>query len=381
MNDELPAIGPLLPVGAENHWSDLLAVMVGTDPEPMCGLLALDVDPASIRVQRELSIDGKDRIDLVLWSGDRRIAIIEVKVLSGLGRRQLERYRDAMPGADRYAVVHPARLAVDVSHAAEWVTLTWESILAAYSGSGHLWLRSTALAWAEHLDSMLPKVDSSTVWDDVPHGDGFVVAMRARLSWVFGNLTPPAPIQHDFVGSSAGASWVLRMYLDAKVPGYRVMVEVEERLGVRQIPKTIGSTSRRPLGPTVLVALLQREVTTSANFDWDYLAAMVPLMTDARCDWVQTVPNTKGHDRDNYHRMVALGGPKWLGKGFGDAETRINHQCMFGARVNFPPSTTLAELQSEVESLYDLLIAMAEMASPDRPKPDNPSTTRSESRS
>lgn len=43
---ELPAIGLALPINSETRWSDLLAVMVATDPEPACKLLGLEVDPA-----------------------------------------------------------------------------------------------------------------------------------------------------------------------------------------------------------------------------------------------------------------------------------------------------------------------------------------------
>jgi hypothetical protein len=69
----------------------------------------------------------------VLQAAGRRVAVIEVKVLSGLGFRQLDRYAEAVPGADRYIVVFPERLTVDVSAQPRWRPLTWEAILRRYS--------------------------------------------------------------------------------------------------------------------------------------------------------------------------------------------------------------------------------------------------------
>jgi hypothetical protein len=59
----------------------------------------------------------------------------QVKVLAGLGARQLDRYREAEPGADVYALVYPERLAVPLLDAEPWQGLTWESVLESYQAA------------------------------------------------------------------------------------------------------------------------------------------------------------------------------------------------------------------------------------------------------
>lgn len=356
----LPDIRFALPINSENRWSDLLAVLIATDPEPVCRSLRLDASPGQVQVQREVTVDSANRPDLILRVGDHRLAVIEVKVLAGLGPKQLERYREAEPGADTYVVVFPERLVVDTRAASSWQPVTWEELLDAYADSSHPWVRACAMAWRAHLDKALPKVDSLTRWNDLTDGDGFVVAMRARAAWVFSNLNPPAPIEHDLVSSAAGASAVVRMFTRAAVPDYWVMAEAEERMNVRTIPKFANAVTRSPLGPSVRVGLLQDEVSTSADFDWDYLLSMWPLMQAARDDWVHRSASPKHpHDKANHRAMVAKGGPKYLGIGFGERQTRISRQCIFGARFQLAPDITLGELVKTLDQTADLLPQMA----------------------
>lgn len=360
-NSELPSIGFALPLNSENRWSDLLAVLISTDPGPITQLFRIEVAPEQVRVEREVSVGKANRTDLILRVDDRRTAVIEVKVLAGLGPKQLLRYEQAEPGADRYIVVHPERLVVHTKHAPRWEAITWEEVLAVYVNSSHPWVRDCALAWQAHLERALPKVDANTRWGGLIEGEPFVVAMRARASWVFANLVPPDGVEHDLVNSSAGASWPVRLYVRTAKPGYLAMVDVEERMGVRSIPKFANAT-RPPLGPSVKVALVQENVTTSAAFDWDYLLAMWPLMAAARDDWVQRTASPKHpHDKAAHKAMVDKGGPKHLGIGFGDAQTKINGQCLFGARFQLPPDITLEELVTTLEETGELLLAMAKV--------------------
>lgn len=359
---DLPDIRFAVPINSENRWSDMLAVLVATDPAPACQLLGLEVPPDEVRVHREVSVGASNRTDLILCAGERRVAVLEVKVLASLGPQQLLRYETAEPDADNYAVVFPERLVVDTRHAPRWQPVTWEALLAAYAKSTHPWVQSCALAWQAHLDTSLPKVDALTRWGDLTEGEGFVVAMRARASWVHSNLDPPSPIEHDLIGSSAGASWPIRLYTAAAAPGYRVMVDVEERMNVRAIPKWARAETHAPLGPVVKVVLLQRDVTTSAGFDWDYLLSMWPVMAAARSDWQQRSATPRHPDDKARHKaMVAKGGPKWLGYGFGERQTKINGECMFGAKFYLPPDITLGDLVATLEETAVLLLQMAQV--------------------
>jgi len=369
---DLPAIGFALPVNSENRWSDFLAVLVATDPLPLCRLLGLESVPDGFSVEREVAVDSANRPDLVLRTSEGIAAVVEVKVLAGLGAKQLERYVDAEPDADNYAVVFPERLVVDVSHAPGWQPLTWEMLLDEYALSVNLWVRTCAEAWRRHLDESLPKVDGSTRWNDLSDGEGFVVAMRARASWIFSNLRPPAPIEHDLVVSSAGASSVVRLVAPAAVDRYLVMADLEERLNVRNIPKYANALFHPPHGPSIRLALLQEGVTSSKEFDWDYLLALWPLMRADRDDWVTRSASPRSdHDRANHQAMVAKGGPKYLGVGFGEAQARITGQCLFGLRLQLPPDITLAEAVATLTELSDLLLRMAALD----PNSADPSTS------
>src|SRR5688500_8871424 len=101
------SISRLVPLESENRWSDLLAALVDTDPQPAAALLGLG--HGALTVRREATLQHlqagakatstkKDRIDLLFDLDGRPAAAAEVKVLSGLGLRQLERYDQALPG-------------------------------------------------------------------------------------------------------------------------------------------------------------------------------------------------------------------------------------------------------------------------------------------
>lgn len=360
----LPAIRHALPLNSENRWSDVLAVMVETDPGPLCSLLKLDVDPTEVSIRREVAFDAESRPDVVLERNGSRIAVVEVKLLSGLGQQQLDRYYEAEPGAMAYVVVFPERLVIDSVLKDPWRPLTWEAILDAYAASANPWVAATASAWSAHLDEALPVVDESTRWNEIDFGDDFRLAMRVRMSWLHAHVSVPAGVTSYLLPSSAGGSWMVRMFADSKKPGYRVMLDVEEGLS-RGAPKIVTAESPAPKGPVAKVVLLQHGVETSAEFDWDYLHSMWPLMAAARTDWSTRSSNPKAQaDRDGLARIVAKGAPRYIAFGFGDAQTRLNGECMFGPKVQIPPTITMAELRSELVGLSELVAQMAELPPP-----------------
>lgn len=126
-----PALSFALPLHSETHWSDMLVVLIATDPVPLFSAIGNCYDPATLVVTREASVDDADRPDIVLTAAGNRVAVIEVKVLAGLGPSQLERYHEAVPGAGVYALVYPERLAVPLHDAGPWQELTWEKLLRA----------------------------------------------------------------------------------------------------------------------------------------------------------------------------------------------------------------------------------------------------------
>jgi len=280
-------IGHLLPLASENRWSDLLAVFIEADPATASVAFGLSPPLSAPRVRREARGSGKDRIDLLVWDRDVLRAVVEVKVLSGLGRRQLDRYRAAHPDAGAYLLVFPQRLPLHLCAGSGWTGLTWDEVLAVFGRSPNAWVVQTAASWRSHLQAALPNVGPTTRWNGLRSGEDFAIALRARMSWVYGAMHPPPPIVHDLVESAAGVSWVARMTLPARQPGYLIRVEAEENLPDRDFPKYASATGHAPRGPSVKICLVQTAVTTSAGFDWDnYLRSLWQIMGPARDDWV-----------------------------------------------------------------------------------------------
>ncbi len=353
-------IGHLLPLSNENRWSDLLAVFVEADPAIASVPLGLQPPLAAPQIVREAPGSGKDRIDLLVHEGNKLRAVVEVKVLSGLGRRQLDRYRAAHPDARAYLLVFPRCLPLHLPSNSAWTSVTWDDLLSAFARSTNTWVSETAVAWKAHLDASLPQLGPHTRWNDLRAGEDFVIALRARMSWVYGAMRPPAPIVHDLVESAAGVSWVARMTLPARQPGYLIRVEAEENLPVRDFPKYASPTGLAPRGPSVKVCLVQTGVTTSAGFDWGYLLSLWRTMGPARNNWVTVPARPRAeHDRTGWQRMVTAGGPKFLGIGFGEAQARRSHECMFGARFQLPPDVSLQRVVDELHGTADLMLKLA----------------------
>jgi hypothetical protein len=116
----------------------------------------------------------------------------------------------------------------------------------------------------------------------------------------------------------------------------------------------------RPTGPSIKICLVQIDVATSAGFDWDYLRSLWEIMGPAREDCVTAPARPKApHDRAGWQRMVANGAPKYLGIGYGEAQARQAHECMFGARFQLPPEVTLQRVADELHGTADLMLTPA----------------------
>jgi len=327
-------------------------------------------------VRREVVVPGQvdrksDRLDLLLLRDGRQLAAIEVKVLSDLGPQQLARYLDAFPDAGSHHVLHLGRLPLSLRAAPQWRSLTWESVLTAYSDSAHPWVAATAQAWLTQLDSLVPHVDASTVWNEVPDdAAGFELALRARIVWLSGRMDSWCDLDHDLGLSSGGGAWVADMSAAAASPSHRVIAEIQEGLSAQAWRMDRDRPYRsRLVGPVVLVGLRQDGVSTSAEFDWHLLHRLFQdrivddggQVLDGRA-WQTTAASPRDPiDRQRWQTIVDAGAPKWLGKGWGMAVARSHHQaCAFGARFVIPPTTTLGEIDAELQRLQGLIAEMAD---------------------
>lgn len=349
----------LVPVENENRWTDLLAVLISTDPTAAADLLGLgDVRGGDVSVAREVRGGRGERVDLQVLVDGRLRTVLEAKVLSGLGRRQLLRYVEAYPDAVNYLLVYPARLVVDPGAGSRWRGVTWEALLGAFSHSGDPWVAETSEAWLAVLSSALPHVDASIRWNDLRPGDAIPLIMRARMSWVYSHLTPPAPLVADFMGSGGSKAWVARLQMPAPQPGYVIAAEVEDT-SARSWPGRLGRGQPNPVaGPRVWVGLRQHDVTGSEGFDWGYLASLWPAMQAARTDWITTGPGLPAaHDRAAWR---GIGAPAGLGYGFGHREATVRGVCMFGARFRLPADIPLSDLLAELNRVGRLLLDLSQ---------------------
>ena len=372
-----PDLRFIVPAANENRWTDLLASLISTDPDPIAQFIGAEPDDLRREVVVPSPVDRKsDRLDLLLLRDGHQLAAIEVKVLSDLGPKQLERHLDAFPDADSHYVLHLGQLPLSLRGAPQWQSLTWESVLTAYSESGHPWVAATARAWLTQLHSLVPHVDSSTVWNEVPDdAAGFELALRTRIVWLSGRMDSWCELDHELSLSSGGGAWVADMSATAS-PSHRVIAQIQEGLPAQAWRMDPDRPYRSRLdGPMVLVGLRQDGVSTSAGFDWHLLHRLFQdriidnggQVLDGR-PWQTTAANPKDPiDRQGWQSIVVAGAPKWLGKGWGMTVARSHHQaCAFGARFAIPPTSTLGGIDAELQRLQVLITEMADTsADPD----------------
>jgi len=264
----------IVPGASENRWSDLLAVLLTSDPAPLASLLGVEFDT----VRREVSVPGltgraADRLDLLLLRAERPVAVIEVKLLSDLGPQQLTRYLAAFPDVGTYCVLHLGGLPVNLRSAHPWRSLTWEAVLDAYAASHNAWVSTTARAWRAQLAPLVPVVDATTVWNDVPDdGAGMELALRARVAWLSRRMDSWCEVDHDLDPSSGGGNWAVRMWAATSTPHHFVIAEIQEGMTAYEWkPDPARPYRQRLRGPVVLLGVLQDSVTTSAGSDWSLL--------------------------------------------------------------------------------------------------------------
>ena len=255
-NIKPPDLSFVVPAANENRWSDLLATLISTEPDQIARLLQIECDS----VRREVVVPGlagrrSDRLDLLLQSAGRSTAAIEIKLLSDLGPRQLERYRAAFPAVETYRVLHIETLPVNLQGVASWESLTWESVLTAYAASDHPWVSATARAWRTQLAALVPVVNENTVWNDVPDEPAAMeLELRARVTWLSRQMDFWCTLEHDTVPSSGGGNWVARMWAPASGPGHHVTAELQEGMSAYEWrPDPMRPYRDRFRGPVVLL--------------------------------------------------------------------------------------------------------------------------------
>jgi hypothetical protein len=330
-------------------------------------------------VEREVVVPGQatrksDRLDLLLLKDGVATAAIEVKLLSDLGPRQLDRYVAAFPAAKVRRVLHLEWLPVNFQRAMPWESLTWEAVLAAYSDSSNAWAATTARAWALQIRALVPVVDANTVWNDVPDdAPGMELALRARIAWLSRQLDGWCMLPHDIVQSSGGGTWAVRIWTPSRASGHMVTAELQEGTTAREWKRDPNKTYRERLrGPVVLLGLRQDDVETSANFGWAGLLSMFMehildeggSVRDGRAWQLTAARPYDAIDRSNWKSIVAAGAPRWLGKGWGMKVAKSTGSCLFGARFQISPDSTLGAVEAELRRVEPDIARMGVSTSP-----------------
>ena len=255
-------------------WRPLLEA----DPVTTRRLLSIDADvPLTVRreVAKSRGRKASDRPDLVVESGGRTLAVIEAKLLAGLGVKQLERYWPYVGESDRancrFVAVSLQRIRLDTSHADKWQNLTWEELIARYVSSPVTWVSETAAAWISHIESRVPAVDGGTVWNEIDKIDLYL-ALRLRAAFIYDNVDVPHGSSKLLVEIGSGGLYVA--VVDAPIRGssYSVRWETTESLPTQDVGRLTDGSGLR--GVEMRFFLVQQNVTTSRNYDWDHLSLL-----------------------------------------------------------------------------------------------------------
>jgi hypothetical protein len=216
---------------------------------------------------------------------------------------------------------------------------------------------------------LVPAVDANTVWNDVPDdAPGMELALRARIAWLSRQLDCWCTLPHDIEPSSGGGTWAVRIWTTSRASGHLVTAELQEGMTAYEWKPDPNKPYRERLrGPVVLLGLRQDDVDTSANFAWAELHSMfVEHVLDengtARDDraWHLTAARPgDAIDRANWEAIVAAGAPRWLGKGWGMKVAKSAQSCLFGARFQIPPDSTLGYIDAELRRLEPVIARMA----------------------
>ena len=347
----------------------MLATLVKADPQPMSTMLGVDVNGVLREVAVARGQGQSDRLDLMLTRDGQQVAAIEVKVLSDLGRTQLERYSRAFSEAQFRVVLHLRRLPVSLRGLHHWQSLVWEDLLEAYASSRNSWVAITARAWLRQLDDLVPPVHADTVWNDVPDDTaGFGLALRARIAWLVGRLDAWCELEHGVEPSSGGGNWAVLMSAESVAPGHTVTAELQEGLSAKEWKRDPTRPYRnRVKGPEVLLGLRQWGTSTSEYFDWRALHRVFAgavldadgKPVDGRAWLTRPATPRISVDREGYELIVQQGAPRWLGKGWGMNVAKSVNICHFGARFRLPPDSTMAQIEGELRRLQPLIQQMS----------------------
>lgn len=354
----------MLHLNSEIRWSAFLASLILNDTSTAASWLGLE--PADICTVQCERVDQDGRPDIVLVDEHDRIsAVIEVKILAGLGPSQLERYLQPQNGRTiSYRLIVPGQFPLSI-RAESWQLNTWEDVLGQFTTSSNRWVALTSAGMISHLSDELPSINEQMSWVDLPIGSDFRLEVRGRVSWLYRQLIPRASGNLALETSSSSNVSIISYEIPFEHPSgdYSVYMEIEESLSRKKgWPLVVAEDSTRPTGPIAIIGLKKND-STSRGFDWDLLHAMwTNALKDTGMDFLAASAKPRAeHDKEIWGTQVKTGMPKFVGRGYGENQAAKHGFCVFGVHAMLS-GDSMDSLAESAQSLIAQLHNMEEVA-------------------
>lgn len=279
-NDLLPSVVRL--VSSENSASDLLALLIELDDQPLVEFFQLSSDE-SYRVRREVTAGSKGRPDVVIYGdGFDPVIILEMKAGTDVHSNQLERYAT---WSDQFTTAPGLYLCTfDIHHStsdSKWQRIRLHDIFTAWKTSKHshaAWLASeitTVLeSWDEETDGLIgdltgpyvPAILARRLAHEVTHrlqehihetGASEVFASSGGTWMVLSRMNHTQWPEDDSIKIGVDlrlepGSWRFRPYIEvsetaqrnkaqARVTAHKLAWEIKESLGADVIREALAS--------------------------------------------------------------------------------------------------------------------------------------------
>lgn len=338
----------LTPMGNENRWSDLLALLIELDPGSGTRIFDLRVADA-LEVRREEVRDStEDRADLAVRNASGSLeTVIECKVGANVDVWQLARYTERWPDSRRFALVTLFDVTGLIGEVARWTALTWRTVFEGFASSEVPTAAQLGSLGLQRLEQELGGCTGDTRWDSAGHSDW------SKLGWLFERCQHPG--FHSLVlGLSTTGAPLLCVDTESH-DGYCFSIELQDAQIHRSGPRK---------GPVARLMLVNCGVDTSDAFDWRRLAALQNMIEELALPWKSGAGHRSESER---HQRDAAGVPGWMSYGYGEKQARKWGWCGFGPAWHLAANAPLAEIAELLVVTLNAALALQKSLSASAP--------------
>lgn len=356
MNLKPEAMQFLLPYSNENQWSDLLAVMITADSQPLLDHAGIKAHRDEVIVKREVSKsrgDKRDRIDIVVSSNSesaRPLIALECKVLADLGHEQLDHYSETHDAERKYLVCLPLR---KYPHPEDWTPLFWAELISLFVDSTDSWVTFTARGWLDYLEKTSAVVDTSQWNQMLSHFSTPIHDLQLKSAF----LCEHANQGFTLGSSTAGGKPLLCLRLkleDGKFVGKDVYVEVEDAIGRGTVEAEEGDQINVRGLKAFFPIWQDLDDPKHPEYEWEPLERIYPTLRDSGINWSGTSARKKkfADDEKNLGELLKRGFPRSFAKGYRDDRRKF---CEYGPKSEpLPADATMQDIIVFLNQLNDL---------------------------